>query len=81
MTLKTSHSKVVPFTGEFYQETDQPESAKPPITIFVMLGLCLLCSGAALGASAVYNSPQQQQLRLLQQQSEQLKEIKKQLCN
>lgn len=73
-------TKVVPFTGEFYQ-TDDQEPKKTPITLFLMLGLCLICSGAALGATAVYNSPEQQQLRLLEQQSQQLQQLKKQLCN
>ena len=73
-------TKVVPFTGEFYQTTDQ-EPKKLSITLFLMFGLCLICSGAALGATAVYNSPEQQQLRLLQEQSQQLQQLKQQLCN
>lgn len=74
-----SQTKVIPFTGEFYQ-TEHQEAAKPPIMLFAMLGLSLIFGGAALGATAVYNSPEQQQLRLLEQQSQQLQQLKKQLC-
>lgn len=70
------NSKVIPFTGELYH---QP--SKPPIMLFVMLAICLVGSGAAIGATAMYNSPEQQQLRLLEQQSEQLQRLKQQLCN
>ena len=73
-------AKVVPFTGEFYQ-TEHQEAAKPPIMLFAMLGLCLICSGVAIGATAIYNSPEQQQLRLLEQQSQELQQLKQQLCN
>ena len=79
-TPQHRQTKVVPFTGEFYQTGDQ-EPKKPPIMLFAMLGLCLICSGAALGATAVYNSPEQQQLRLLEQQSQELQQLKQQLCN
>lgn len=76
-------SRVIPFTGEFYQPTE-PQPAPPQksqIITLMLLAMCLLATGAALGATAVYNSPNQVRVRTLQAQSEQLTQIKKQICN
>ncbi|OUL36373.1 hypothetical protein BV372_08120 [Nostoc sp. T09] len=78
---KQSGSRVVPFTGEFYQPEPPPvQPQRNSLSAVVLLGICLLATGAALGATATYNSPDQVQMRTLQTQSEQLAKIKEQIC-
>jgi hypothetical protein len=78
----TTTSRVVPFTGEFYPPTEPPpvQPQKNALITFVLLGMCLLATGAAIGATATYNSPDQVQMRTLQTQSEQLAKIQEQIC-
>lgn len=77
-------TKVVPFRGEMYQET--PTQAAPPpqqsfnFATVATVAACLIGVGAALGATATYNSTEQNQLRQLQQESKQLLQIKQQVC-
>jgi hypothetical protein len=79
-----SETKVVPFRGEMYQETS-PSTPPLPQQSFnfaavATVAACLIGVGAALGATATYNSTEQNQLRQLQQESKQLLQIKQQVC-
>lgn len=80
-TKPTPGSRVVPFTGEFYQPAASPTPPeRSSFAAFLLLGLCLLGAGAALGATAAYNSPEQVQLRQLQAEAAQLTKLKQQIC-
>jgi hypothetical protein len=82
-TNQSPGTKVVPFRGEMYQETSTPVAA-PQQSNTNFLFFCCLCMigiGVALGATVTYNSPEQTQIRDMQQQLQRLNQIKKQLCN
>lgn len=74
-------SKVVPFTGEFYPQT--PENISPPTDntpSFLVMVAAALVAGLSIGAIAVYQSSDQVQLRQMKLQSEQLQQVKTQVC-
>lgn len=77
-------TKVVPFRGEMYQETSTAPATLPQqsnTSFLVFWCLCMVGMGVALGATLTYNSPEQIQLRDMQQQLQQFSQVKKQLCN
>lgn len=72
--------KVVPFTGELYPQV-APEiriQSVNPLAPFAFV-MCLI-AGLALGATAVYQSPQQVELRSLKIQAQQLTNLQKEIC-
>lgn len=74
--------KVIPFSGEMYAPPQiQPEvkiqSVSPFAPFFFMV--CLL-GGLSLGAMAVYQSPEQVELRSLKAQAEQLTKLQQEVC-
>ncbi|MEM9922522.1 MAG: hypothetical protein AAF915_01990 [Cyanobacteria bacterium P01_D01_bin.50] len=77
--LKSPGQKATPFIGEFYQESP-PEKPKRDFSLLLFFGMCLVGIGAAIGANIAYTSPQQQEIRVLQQQSKQLEVIKEEVC-
>lgn len=80
-TNQTPGAKVIPFQGEFYQTNPpEPEPQKPLTSLLLIAAVTLLGAGAALGATAAYNSPDQVELRELKAQSAQLNQVKDNLC-
>ncbi|MEH2414464.1 hypothetical protein [Nostoc sp.] len=73
-------SKVVPFTGEFYPEAPEPTPASNNIAAFLVMIAAALVSGLSLGAIATYQSADQVQLRQMKAQSQQLEQVKIQVC-
>lgn len=74
-------TKVVPFTGQLYQQAEELPKMPSSMAGFSIVGIaaCFLL-GLVVGSISAYNSPEQVQLRQLQAQSEQLHQLKKQLC-
>jgi hypothetical protein len=73
-------SKVVPFTGEFYPEV-QPPAPIPDLTpAYYVLFAAALVAGLSLGAICTYQSADQVQLREMKAQSQQLQQVKTQVC-
>lgn len=76
-------SKVVPFTGEFYPELEEVETTAPPSPVagatFIFIAAALV-SGLALGAISTYQSADQQHLRQLQTDHQQLQQVKNKVC-
>lgn len=74
---------VVPFRGEMYPQSS-PEISPPPqqsnTSFILFFCLCLVGAGIGLGATLTYNSTEQTQIREMQQQLQQLNQVKKQLC-
>lgn len=78
--LRDDRSKVVPFTGELYPQV-APEikiQSVNPLAPFAFV-MCLI-AGLALGATAVYQSPEQVELRSLKTQAEQLTKLQQEIC-
>ncbi|WP_017652150.1 hypothetical protein [Fortiea contorta] len=76
-------SKVVPFTGEFYPEVEPTPTpaATPDLTpAYFVLFAAALVAGLSLGAIFTYQSADQVQLRQMKAQSEQLQQVKTQVC-
>ncbi|GAX46408.1 hypothetical protein NIES4075_74320 [Tolypothrix sp. NIES-4075] len=65
--------KIIPFTGEFYPEEVETTPAPSPVAgaTFVFIAAALV-SGLALGAISTYQSADQQQLRQMQTDQQQL---------
>jgi hypothetical protein len=78
---KQTNSKVVPFTGEFYPP--QPEPTPPPADntpAYLVIVAAALVAGLSIGAIATYQRADQVQLRQMKVQSEQLQQVKTQVC-
>lgn len=79
-----SKGQVVPFTGEFYPHSppieQQPQAIANSFPAYLSLGCCLVAAGVALGASLIYNSTSQVELRAKEAQIQQLDQVKKTLC-
>lgn len=75
--------KIIPFTGEFYPEPEEVETTAPPSPVagatFIFLAAALV-SGLAFGAISTYQSADQQQLRQLQTDHQQLQQVKSKVC-
>ncbi len=75
--------KIIPFTGEFYPESEEVGTTAPPSPVagatFIFLAAALV-SGLALGAISTYQSADQQQLRQLQTDQKQLQQVKSKVC-
>lgn len=76
-------NKVVPFTGEFYPELEEVETTTTPTPVagatFIFIAAALV-SGLALGAIGTYQSADQQQMRQLQTDHQQLQQVKNKVC-
>lgn len=78
--VKGDRPKVVPFTGELYPQV-APEvkiQSINPLAPFAFV-MCLI-AGLALGATAVYQSPEQVELRSLKTQAQQLAKLQQEIC-
>lgn len=73
-------SKVVPFTGEFYPEVEPTTTPSPVAGATFIFIAAALVSGLALGAISTYQSADQQQLRQLQTDHQQLQQVKNKVC-
>ena len=73
-------SKVVPFTGEFYPDTPTSTSPENNIAVFLVMIAAALVAGLSMGAIATYQSADQVQLREMKAQSQQLEQVKNQVC-
>ncbi|BAY10290.1 hypothetical protein [Calothrix sp. NIES-2098] len=78
-TKQALSSKVVPFTGEFYPEVPEPMPAASNAPYLVIVAAALI-GGLAIGSISTYQSADQVQLRQMKQQSEQLQQVKTQVC-
>lgn len=72
--------KIVPFTGEFYPEIQATPTTSPVVGATFIFIAAALVSGLALGAIATYQSADQQQLRQLQTDQQQLQQVKNRVC-
>jgi len=79
-TKPSNTSKVVPFTGEFYPETPEVSPQADNTPSFLVMVAAALVAGLSIGAIAVYQSSDQVQLRQMKLQSEQLQQVKTQVC-
>ncbi|MEH1905850.1 MAG: hypothetical protein V7L04_31845 [Nostoc sp.] len=80
-TRQQPRSKVVPFTGEFYPEASEPTpSAVPNIAASLVIIAAALVAGLSMGAISTYQSASQVQLRQMKAQSQQLEQVKNQVC-
>lgn len=70
--------KVVPFTGQFYTEESEPTSTSA--SPYIVLVAAALIGGLSIGAIATYQSADQVQLREMKAQSQQLEQVKNQVC-
>jgi hypothetical protein len=73
-------SKVVPFTGEFYPAPEPTPPALNNTSAYLVLIGAALVAGLAIGAICTYQSADQVQLREMKAQSEQLQQVKTQVC-
>lgn len=73
--------KIIPFTGEFYPEEVETTTTPSPVAgaTFIFIAAALV-SGLALGAISTYQSADQQQLRQLQTDHQQLQQVKNKVC-
>jgi uncharacterized protein HemX len=79
--LQQQSSKVVPFTGEFYPIPDpQPTPATTNSAAYLVIVAAALVAGLSMGAIGTYQSTDQVQLREMKAQSEQLEQVKNQVC-
>ena len=76
---QTKTSKVVPFTGEFYPQGEQTPAVSSNAPYFFMMAAALI-AGLSIGAISTYQSTDQVQLRQMKAQSEQLQQVKTQVC-
>ncbi|MFK0730028.1 MAG: hypothetical protein ACIWVG_02370 [Gloeotrichia echinulata HAB0833] len=79
-TKQSTTSKVVPFTGEFYSETENISPTSDNTAAFLVIIAAALVAGLSIGAISVYQSSDQVQLRQMKAQSEQLQQVKTQVC-
>lgn len=79
---KQQTSKVVPFTGEFYPPPIEPPAATSasPTGAYLIMTIAALVAGLSIGAVATYESASQVQMRQLKSQSQQLQQVKSQVC-
>lgn len=77
---QTKTSKVVPFTGEFYEPVEPTPATASNAPYFFMMAAALI-AGLSIGAISTYQSSDQVQLRQMKAQSEQLEKVKTQVCN
>ena len=78
-TKQQPTSKVVPFTGEFYPTAQTTPSTNNTAGFFVIVAAALI-GGLSIGAISTYQSTDQVQLRQMKAQSEQLEQVKNQVC-
>ncbi len=76
-----NNSKVVPFTGEFYQPVEPTPAATTSNAPYFFMIAAALVAGLSIGAISTYQSADQVQLRSYKAQSEQLEQVKTQVCN
>lgn len=74
-----SAGKVVPFTGEFYPVIDPTPTADKTPAYLVIIAAALV-AGLSLGAIFTYQSADQVQLREMKAHSQQLEQVKNQVC-
>jgi hypothetical protein len=72
--------KVVPFTGEFYPTASEPAPSTHNAAGFLVIVAAALVAGLSIGAISTYQSTDQVQLRQMKAQSEQLEQVKNQVC-
>ncbi|MEH2379178.1 MAG: hypothetical protein V7K27_09880 [Nostoc sp.] len=73
-------SKVVPFTGEFYPTASEPTPSGNNVAAYLVIIAAALVAGLSMGAIATYQSADQVQLRQMKAQSQQLEQVKSQVC-
>ena len=78
--LQQPVGKVVPFTGEFYPDAPEPTPAPDLNAAYLVMFAAALVAGLSLGAIFTYQSVDQVQLRQMKAQSEQLEQVKTQVC-
>ncbi|MBD2411183.1 hypothetical protein FACHB389_06790 [Nostoc calcicola FACHB-389] len=78
-TKQQPAGKVVPFTGEFYPDPEPTPAVNNTAAFLVMLAAALL-AGLSIGAISTYQSASQVQLREMKAQSQQLEQVKNQVC-
>lgn len=79
-TKRQVTSKVVPFTGEFYQDAPEPTPAGNNLAAFSVMLAAALIAGLSMGAISTYQSADQVQLREMKSQSQQLEKVRNQVC-
>ncbi len=72
-------NKVVPFAGEFYPQIE-PAPAAASNAPYLLIIAAALIAGLSIGAISTYQSADQEQLRQMKAQSEQLEQVKTQVC-
>ncbi|WP_414579638.1 hypothetical protein [Anabaena sp. CCY 9402-a] len=77
---QSASGKVVPFTGEFYPVTDTPAPTTDNTPTYLVIVAAALIAGLSMGAIFTYQSADQVQLRQMKAQSEQLEQVKNQVC-
>lgn len=75
---KQPAGKVVPFTGEFYPETTPTPADNTPAYLVIIAAA--LVAGLSMGAIFTYQSADQVQLREMKAHSQQLEQVKNQVC-
>jgi len=78
-TKQHQTSKVVPFTGEFYQDEPIPVATSSAAPYFILVAAALI-GGLSLGAISTYQSADQVQLRQMKADAQQLEQVKTQVC-
>ena len=83
MKNNTTERKVIPFTGELYTQPTPITPQAEPKTDFAVIGAYIamsLIAGLCLGAISTYNRADQVELRQLKDNSQQLDNVKQQIC-
>ena len=79
MKPQTKTNRVIPFTGEFYEPIEKLPVANSNAPYLFMMAAALV-AGLSIGAISTYQSTDQMQLRQMKQQSQQLEQVKTQVC-
>jgi hypothetical protein len=75
------HTNVIPFTGELYPASPPAQTpAGDNVASMLVFIAAALVAGLSLGAIAVYQSADQTQLRQLKAESEQLQQVRSNVC-
>jgi hypothetical protein len=79
-TKQQPAGKVVPFTGEFYQLSEPTPTPVDNTPAYLVIIAAALVAGLSLGAIFTYQSADQVQLREMKSHSQQLEQVKNQVC-
>lgn len=79
-TKQQSGNKVVPFTGEFYPDAPETAPGANNTAAFLVMVAAALVAGLSMGAISTYQTADQVQLRQMKAQSQQLEQVKNQVC-